>query len=85
MFGKLFLVILSIETHPESNLLCQQCEICCEKRSSIAFLLSLYFRASYQILLKVLGVLQYHYLFVLIKISKVTATLLYAVSAVFPN
>lgn len=46
MFGKLFSVILSIETHPESNLLYQQCKTCCEKLS-IAFLLSLYFRASY--------------------------------------
>lgn len=30
MFGKLFSVILSIETHPESNLLYQQCKTCCE-------------------------------------------------------
>lgn len=30
MFGKLFSVILSIETHPESNLLYQQCKTCYE-------------------------------------------------------
>jgi len=47
MSGKLFLVSLSVEINPESNLLYQQCKTWWEQCLSIAFLLSLYFRASY--------------------------------------